>query len=88
VTDDANMTGKRISDLCKALWSDERGFILSGELAMVSTIGVLGLVAGLSEVSGNVQNELKDVGRAYGSMDQSFQCRLPNGTSFSYRHAD
>lgn len=55
------------------LYNDENGFIVSGELVLVSTIAVLGLVVGLSEVAGNINNELEDIGSAFGSMNQTFK---------------
>jgi hypothetical protein len=70
-----------------ALLQDEQGFIVSGELVMVSTLGVLGLVTGLSEVSQNVNGELKDVGAAF-RLNQSYRCTLPNGTVMSYQDQD
>ena len=76
-----------MTGITAALWRDERGFIVSGELAMVSTLGVLGLVTGLSEVSQNVNGELKDVGKAF-RLNQSYQCTLPNGTVLSYQDQD
>ena len=57
--------------LIHALKNDEAGFIVSAELVLVSTIAVLGLVVGLSEVSLNINNELEDVGSAFGSINQS-----------------
>lgn len=58
--------------LAKALHNDEAGFIVSAELVLVSTIVVIGMVVGLSEVSININNELEDVGSAFGSVNQSF----------------
>lgn len=55
-----------------ALFNDEAGFIVSAELVLVSTIAVLGMIVGLSEVALNVNNELEDVGSAFNSMQQSF----------------
>ena len=58
----------------KALYNDENGFIVSGELVLISTIAVLGLIVGLSEVAGNINNELEDIGSAFGSIsDTTFQ---------------
>ena len=54
------------------LINDENGFIVSAELILVATIAVLGLVVGLSEISFAVNNELEDVGSAFGSVNQSF----------------
>src|SRR6478609_1744686 len=58
--------------LVKTLWNDEAGFIVSAELVLVSTIAVLAMVVGLSEVAINVNNELEDVGSAFGSINQTF----------------
>ena len=54
------------------LINDEAGFIISAELVIVATIAVLGMIVGLSEVSMNVNNELEDLGSAFGSMNQSY----------------
>lgn len=59
--------------LCSALYRDEAGFIVSAELVLVATIAVLSLVVGLSEVALNVNNELEDVGSAFGKLSQSYQ---------------
>lgn len=60
----------------KALWTqftrDEAGFVVSAELILVSTIAVLGLIVGLTEVSTAVNTELDDVASAFGSMNQSY----------------
>jgi hypothetical protein len=54
------------------LINDEAGFIVSAELVLISTIAVLGLVVGLSEVALNVNNELEDVGSAFASFSQTY----------------
>lgn len=54
------------------LLNDDHGFVVSAELILIATIAVLGLVAGLSEISFAVNNELEDVGSAFGSLNQSF----------------
>ena len=59
-------------NLINALKNDEAGFIVSAELVLISTIAVLGLVVGLSEVSLNINNELEDVGSAFASVQQSY----------------
>ncbi len=56
-----------------ALYHDEAGFILSAELVLVATIAVLAMIVGLSEVAHNVNNELEDVGSAFGNVSQTFQ---------------
>lgn len=61
-----------MTTLAAKLFNDEAGFIVSAELVLVSTIVVLGLIVGLSEVSLNVNNELEDVGSAFSSVQQTF----------------
>jgi Flp pilus assembly pilin Flp len=58
--------------LLTKLYSDEAGFIVSAELILISTIVVLGLIVGLSEVSHGVNQELEDVGSAIGKINQSY----------------
>ena len=57
------------------LLNDEAGFIVSSELILVATVAVLSLVVGLSEVSHNVNQELEDVGSAFGAIQQSYVFR-------------
>ncbi|GAB4134907.1 MAG: hypothetical protein Tsb009_00550 [Planctomycetaceae bacterium] len=52
------------------LWNDEDGFIVSAELVLVSTITVLSMLVGLSELSNSINNELYDVSDAFGSVNQ------------------
>jgi hypothetical protein len=61
-------------NLFHKLASDEAGFIVSAELILVATIGVLSMVVGLSELAGNVNQELEDLG----SVNQSFEYSLPH----------
>jgi Flp pilus assembly pilin Flp len=62
------------------LINDEAGFIVSAELVLVATIGVLALIVGLTEVAFNVNNELEDVGSAIGSINQTYQYNGTSGT--------
>ena len=55
------------------LWTDEAGFLVSSELVLVSTILVLSMVVGLSEVSRAVNHELADVASAFSSVNQSYR---------------
>ena len=55
------------------LYHDEAGFIVSAELILVSTVVVLGLIVGLSEVAHGVNQELEDVGSAIGHINQSYK---------------
>lgn len=57
------------------LWCDENGFVISAELIIVATIAVLSMVVGLAEVSHGVNQELEDVGAAFGAMQQSYVYR-------------
>lgn len=60
-------------NILKSLWKDEAGFVVSTELVLISTIVVLSLVVGLSEVANGVNEELEDVGSAVGSMNQTLR---------------
>lgn len=55
------------------LLNDEAGFIVSAELVLVSTIVVLGLIVGLSELALNINNELEDVGSAFNGIQQTYK---------------
>ena len=58
--------------MLKKLWNDEAGLIISAELALVLTIGVLAMVVGLSEVAVAVNTELNDISNAIGALNQSY----------------
>jgi len=58
--------------LAHQLFCDEAGFIVSAELVLISTIVVIGMIVGLSEVANGVNQELEDVGSAFGSINQSY----------------
>jgi len=53
-------------------WSDDVGFIISAELVLVLTIGVLGMVVGLNSVASAINQELNDLSGAFGTIDQSY----------------
>ena len=63
----------------KSLWqkllADETGVILSSEIALVGTVGVLGMVVGLEAVTSAVNSELNDFASAIGTLDQTFNFR-------------
>ena len=61
-----------MTNLINTLINDEAGFIVSAELVLVATIAVLAMVVGLSEVAINVNNELEDVGSAFGALNQTY----------------
>ncbi len=56
----------------KALWNDENGFVVSAELVLVLTIGVLSMIVGLHAVAKSVTQELNDLSSAFGAIDQSY----------------
>lgn len=58
-----------MSNIFTALLNDENGFLVSAELVLISTILIMGLVVGLTEVSFAVNNELEDVASAIGSVN-------------------
>lgn len=58
--------------LWNRLWRDQSGAVLSAEVVLLGTVGVLGVTAGLSTVSHAVDAELKEVGFAIRSLDQSY----------------
>lgn len=62
-----------MSNLAIAIWKDEAGFIVSAELVLISTVGVLAMVVGLSEVSHAINQELEDVASAFGAVNQSYR---------------
>ena len=62
-----------MTSLFKKMLNDEAGFLLSAELMLISTVLVLGMVVGLSEVSHAINNELFDVANAFDSVNQSYR---------------
>ena len=60
-------------NLATKLLNDEAGFLVSAELILISTVLVLGMVVGLTEVSHAINNELLDVANAFDSVNQSYR---------------
>lgn len=58
--------------LLHALWRDETGVVLSAELVMLGTLGVVGATVGLNAVAKSVNEEMTDFARAMRSLDQSY----------------
>lgn len=56
----------------KHLWNDDDGFVLSSEMVMYGTVGVVGVTAGAAALRDTVNSELDDVAKAIGSIDQSY----------------
>lgn len=59
-----------IWQLFKKLWADEQGVVITSELILISTIVVLAMVVGLTEVSHAVSSELVDVANSYNRLNQ------------------
>ena len=75
--------------MLKKLWNDETGVVISAELALVTTIAVLGSIVGVNQVVVSVNEELKDMSNAIGAVNQSFgisgfQGCLKAGEEISY----
>lgn len=58
--------------LGRDLLTDTRGFIISAELVVISSLLVVGLMVGLSAVQQSVNAEMLDVAGAIGSLNQSY----------------
>lgn len=56
----------------RELWADETGAVVSAELVLVGTLGVIGATVGLNTVSTALNDELLDVAFALRSLDQSY----------------
>jgi hypothetical protein len=67
--------------LIKNLLNDEAGFVVSSELVLISTIAVIGLIAGLSTLRDGVVQELADVSGAIGNISQSYTYNSVTGHS-------
>ena len=51
---------------------DETGMIISAELVLVVTIGVLGMSVGINSVASSINSEMNDISSAFGEIDQSY----------------
>lgn len=58
--------------MLNGLWRDEAGFVISAELVLVMTVGVLAMVVGLAAVRDAVVNEMNDISHAVGAVSQSY----------------
>lgn len=59
----------------RKLFNDEAGFIISAELVLVLTIGVLAMVVGLASLRDAITEELVDLSNAFGAISQSYNYR-------------
>lgn len=64
-----------MTSLWMRLWTDESGYLVSAELALLGTVAGVGLVAGLSSAQDAMNQELDNVAGAMRSLDQSFGLR-------------
>ena len=62
----------QLKEMGQGLWNDETGAVVSAELAMVATLGVIGVTVGLDTLSKSVSDELTELAFAIRSLDQSF----------------
>ncbi|QDU08452.1 hypothetical protein [Gimesia aquarii] len=79
--------------LLNKFWNEELGLVVSAELVMLGTVGVLGATVGLSTASTAINDELLEFSHAIRSLDQSYHveghqsCRAWTASS-SYRQQD
>jgi len=59
-------------NLLNNFWSDEAGLIMSAELVVIGTVGILGATVGLSAASTAINDELVEFSYAIRSLDQSY----------------
>lgn len=71
------------SNVLRQLWSDETALVLSSEMVLVGTIGVVGATVGLKAIAESVNRELTDVAMAVRSLDQSFTIEGTTGCGAS-----
>ncbi len=72
----------RLLNLAQQLADDDHGFVVSAELIAVSTIAVLGMIVGLSEVGHAITQETEDVATGFGAVNQSFSVQVPSSSHF------
>lgn len=58
--------------LLKQLWRDDRGFAVSSELILITTILVIGGIVGLSTFRDQLVQEFGDAALAVGALNQSY----------------
>lgn len=54
-------------------WNDDGGVVISGEIVLISTTLVLGMIVGLTDFQYSIIAELQDLACAFGNFDQSYQ---------------
>lgn len=58
--------------LLNDLWLDERGAVVTSELVLLGTVGVLGATVGAQKVSKALNAEMTDLAHSIRSLDQSY----------------
>lgn len=61
--------------LTNQLLRDETGVVITAEIIIIATVGLLSLIAGWNAVSNALAFELGDIANSVGSLDQSFRYR-------------
>lgn len=61
-----------MSALFRRLYAEEAGFIISAEIVIILTIGVIGMVVGLSSLQNALISEFADLGLAFQALNQSY----------------
>jgi len=56
----------------KTLWQDQRGVVTSGELVLMSTILLIGMIVGLTTLRDQVVQEFGDAALSVGALDQTY----------------
>lgn len=80
-------------NLLNTFWNEEAGLVMSAELVVLGTVGVLGATVGLSAASTAINDELIEFSHAIRSLDQSYHveghqsCRAWTAAS-SYKQQD
>jgi len=67
----------------KALWADDRGAIISGEFLFVSTILIIGIIIGLTNVRSALNAELTELGNAFLALSQGYTISGQSGSNAS-----
>jgi hypothetical protein len=58
--------------LWTSFWNDDRGFIVTAEAALLVTMAAVGVTVGVHSAAKSVDAELRQVSRAFRSLDQSY----------------
>lgn len=73
----------RICEWSRMFWNDETGAVVSAELALIASLGIVGATVGMESLSKSVNAELTDVAFAIRSLDQSY-CVAPKCSPGAY----